>query len=80
LLGVIAPKKPSLILKVLFVLLLVPSLAKFIERMSYLWHVPYPQTGDIVFETCLTVLLLWLVAAVASLVFSGSESEPHVVA
>ena len=68
-LGAVAPKKALPVFRGIFVLSLLPTIATLIYRVSYLWSVPYPQTGDIVFEGIYTFAMTWVLVATAWLLF-----------
>ena len=79
-LGAFAPRKQWLILKLLFLVLLVPTFGTLVARASYLWSVPYPHALDVGFEICFALVHVWLILAAASFLFSQPPliRESHV--
>ena len=67
--GASAPRFPVPPLQILFVALLIPTIASIADRVDYLWLVPYPQTADIIAESIMTSILLLVLGSAVVLVF-----------
>lgn len=78
-LGVVAPKKAIPVLRGIFVLLLLPTIATLIKRVSYLWSVPYPQAVDMVFEGIFTLAMIWVLVATTWLLFVQRPKDKDVI-